>query len=395
MGRASAYNPPVRGGGSLTLGIGVALVGVTWVAPRPLVLPIGDAAPALVGLVAAAAVALAARFRRGRLAVSSLLLLLLVTLLRDPALIRLDDEPWARRGLAGALALALTVLSFARDRPLFARRTLALALTLAIPACLAAAAGPEARRELAGIAWPTPFTVVAVAALVLAGRFALRRTAFDAVLLVGILGAAAAHQVATDVARSQAVVLAVAVALLVGWAEETYRLAYHDTLTGLPGRRALDEAMTQLGERYVIAMLDVDHFKRFNDRFGHDAGDQVLRMVASEIARAGGGGEAFRYGGEEFTVLFAGATIDEARTALEEVRRAIAERVFALRAPDRPRKRPSSPRPAARTIRTHVTVSIGLAAPNAKRSTPAAVREAADRALYRAKDAGRNRVLSV
>ncbi|MBD9413860.1 GGDEF domain-containing protein [Pseudomonas sp. PDM16] len=82
---------------------------------------------------------------------------------------------------------------------------------------------------------------------------------------------------------------------------EAYQMAYRDELTGLPGRRALNDRLDRLGRNYVIAMADVDHFKKFNDTHGHDVGDQVLRLVASQLRRIGGGGKAYRFGGEEFT----------------------------------------------------------------------------------------------
>jgi len=81
-------------------------------------------------------------------------------------------------------------------------------------------------------------------------------------------------------------------------------MAYLDELTGLLSRRALNEYMMMLGRSYTIAMLDVDYFKKFNDTFGHDMSDQVLKMVGSKMRKVGGGGKAYRYGGEEFTVFF-------------------------------------------------------------------------------------------
>jgi len=76
-----------------------------------------------------------------------------------------------------------------------------------------------------------------------------------------------------------------------------------------------------MGRRYVIAMLDVDHFKSFNDTYGHDVGDQVLKMVAAKINGVKGGGKPFRYGGEEFTVIFPRRRLAEAIPHLEEVRK--------------------------------------------------------------------------
>jgi GGDEF domain-containing protein len=84
----------------------------------------------------------------------------------------------------------------------------------------------------------------------------------------------------------------------------SHDMAYRDELTGLLGRMALNERLVGMGRRYCLAMLDVDHFKKFNDTHGHDVGDEVLKLVASRISRVGGGGTAFRYGGEEFCVVF-------------------------------------------------------------------------------------------
>ena len=85
---------------------------------------------------------------------------------------------------------------------------------------------------------------------------------------------------------------------------DSYFLAYRDELTGLASRRALYNLVLSLGRKYSVAMLDIDHFKKFNDTYGHDVGDQVLRLVAAKMARVSGGGKVFRYGGEEFTIVF-------------------------------------------------------------------------------------------
>jgi GGDEF domain-containing protein len=100
--------------------------------------------------------------------------------------------------------------------------------------------------------------------------------------------------------------------LVVAVAHEAYQMAFRDELTGLPGRRALNERLQRLGRTYVIAMADVDHFKKFNDTHGHDVGDQVLRLVASQLRQIGGGGKAYRYGSEEFTLVFPGKTLKNA-----------------------------------------------------------------------------------
>ena len=184
--------------------------------------------------------------------------------------------------------------------------------------------------------------------------------------------------------------------LVLVWAllETTYRMAYYDELTGLPGRRALNEALLQLGNRYAVAMVDVDHFKRFNDVFGHDVGDQTLRMVATKLSQMTGGGKAFRHGGEEFVVLFARASAAEAVPHLEAARRAVAASSFVLRGSRRPRKKPSATKPpTGPRVTVSVTISIGLAEPDSRKQGPQQVLKAADKALYRAKSAGRNRLM--
>jgi diguanylate cyclase (GGDEF)-like protein len=179
----------------------------------------------------------------------------------------------------------------------------------------------------------------------------------------------------------------------VGVMEATYFMAYRDGLTGLPARRALNTALVELGSRYSIAMVDVDRFKKFNDQHGHDVGDQVLRMVAKHLEDVSGGGKAYRYGGEEFAIVFPGKTRDDCLPHLEWVREAIAAAEFTLRGWRRPRNKPKSPRvQSGRRKHLAVTVSIGLAERNGRHSTPEKVVKAADQALYRAKKAGRNRV---
>ena len=116
-----------------------------------------------------------------------------------------------------------------------------------------------------------------------------------------------------------------------GLIKHSHDMAYRDELTGLPGRRALNEWLKAPGRRYVIAMLDIDHFKKFNDRHGHDVGDDVLKVVASRLARVAGGGKAFRYGGEEFTIIFPGKEIHECTPYLEAVREDIAHYKISLR----------------------------------------------------------------
>jgi diguanylate cyclase (GGDEF)-like protein len=192
-------------------------------------------------------------------------------------------------------------------------------------------------------------------------------------------------------------VIAAGLVLGISLLQTSYAMAYHDELTQLAGRRAFHETLLRLSSDYVIAMIDIDHFKTFNDAYGHAVGDQVLRMVASHIAQVSGGGQAFRYGGEEFAVVFPGKRLVDVAPHLEELRVTIEAARFTLRGRRRPRKRPTGSDTARNTARlprrdVFVTVSMGAAQPSARGVDPAQVVIAADRALYRAKKAGRNQL---
>lgn len=183
--------------------------------------------------------------------------------------------------------------------------------------------------------------------------------------------------------------------LVVAVIETSYSMAFRDGLTGLPSRRALDEALTRIGGKYAVAMVDVDNFKQLNDSYGHDTGDQVLCMVAAKLSKVSGGGRTFRYGGEEFAILFPRMTVDDTLLFLEVTRQEIEDTKFKLRGADRPKRTPKEPkRTGRRGKRISVTVSMGVAEPTKKNWTPLEVIEAADAAMYRAKQRGRNRIES-
>ena len=171
--------------------------------------------------------------------------------------------------------------------------------------------------------------------------------------------------------------------------QESWSMAYLDELTGLPGRRALEEQLRQLGGRYTIAMVDVDHFKHFNDRYGHDVGDQVLRFVATRLQQPALVGKPFRYGGEEFCLLYGGRALAEVKQELEGLRADIESCRFDLR--QRERRRESAATDSDADMLS-ITVSIGAAEYSADLNEPWTVLKAADQALYDAKRAGRNRV---
>jgi diguanylate cyclase (GGDEF)-like protein len=261
---------------------------------------------------------------------------------------------------------------------------------------------------------PLPFATLlafAAAAVVLLIRFLL----FHKPVEGGLLWALAASLLSLHfggVGRIPIAYFAAAAFILAGAiVEMSYLLAYHDELTTLPSRRAFHDALLRLEPPYSIAMVDIDHFKRCNDTYGHDTGDQVLRMVASRLARVSGEGQAYRCGGEEFAIVFPGKTTSDVLDHLEKLRAAIEASKLHLRGPDRrqetrgPDRRNQRARGRAQTghairqlsrvaasTELSVTASIGVA--TSRRENPSAeeVIQAADKALYRAKAAGRNRI---
>jgi len=183
--------------------------------------------------------------------------------------------------------------------------------------------------------------------------------------------------------------------LIITTIESSYFMAYIDELTGLQGRRSLNETLINLGNQYAIAMIDVDHFKKFNDTYGHKTGDQVLKMIAAKLEKITGGAKTFRYGGEEFAAVFPGKFAEEAQVHLEKYRQSLESTPFVVRSRQRPKTTPQSrdKTKSSGQRKVTVTVSIGVASPDKKLTTPEKVIKAADKILYKAKKAGRNRVL--
>ncbi len=174
---------------------------------------------------------------------------------------------------------------------------------------------------------------------------------------------------------------------LVTRAFELRRLSTRDRLTLLANRGVFDESLARMealalrsGEPITVAMIDVDHFKRFNDTYGHLAGDTALRSVAQALARSVRTTDLVaRYGGEEFAGLFPGMKAVDAQWRLEEVRQQIAKMPIALDGRSEPAR---------------VTVSIGVAVWPQDGTTVEDALEVADNRLYLAKKGGRNRVVT-
>lgn len=388
----------------------VATALVPWGAGAPAAAPVVRLYPPV---VLAAGALLAWRFKRGRL-----LLALVGLVVADRAMAWLapidSDAPYAGpavvRTVAILLPTAFAALAFVGERGLLTnvglRRLVVLggqALAVLAVWLLSSLHPATTARFFDAALLPAPMLgwvplgqPAALAALAAIAALVARTLWRPDAESRGFLWAAIASVIAASAGpaggRATLHLANAGLVLVVATVESAYAMAYHDELTGLPARRALRDALLRVDGTYTVAMVDVDHFKQFNDSHGHDVGDQVLRMVATQLARVGGGGRAFRYGGEEFAVLFPGKTAQDSAPHLEDLRAAIAEASFTLRGAGRPKRKPKSPRARGAGARQlAVTVSIGAAHARGT-AVPDEVVQAADRNLYRAKEGGRNRV---
>jgi diguanylate cyclase (GGDEF)-like protein len=316
--------------------------------------------------------------------------------------------------LAFAFPLSLALVFVMPDGPLLREGLLGRALVVLSPfAVLGGIAqwGPGAFAKLTGLRLPVPPELcrcphLAVAfALPLAGSSWLKRNRRIRPFLHALLPALVPFWFAVHVTLAAwwkaptATHLGLAFSassllLLHAILDVTWGRVYLDELTGLFNRRALEEDLARLSGPYTLAMIDVDRFKDFNDRWGHTEGDHVLRMIAARLRQDLGAG-TYRWGGEEFCVVLEGADADAAARRLDAARQRIASHPFGLRT-HTPRRRaargtvpagPEAPQPLT------VTISIGVTAGGGKTGTPAQAVKRADDALYRAKAEGRNRVV--
>ncbi len=338
-------------------------------------------------------------------------------------------DPFALRAVVSGIAifvpLNVALILALPERGVFHFRSYRWLLLIVVECLLVAWIASAGQTSLSGAAWktvidhwllrpdPTPFVgkVLFAAGIALAaGRVHEHPSPVEIGLGSALLAFFAACTWSASTSSFPIFMTAGGLILLLSVLQESHRMAFRDELTGLPGRRMLEEQLLGLGPQFTIAMVDIDHFKKFNDTYGHAVGDQVLRMVGARLADIGGGGRAFRYGGEEFSVLFPDKSVDQALPHLESLRAGIENYEMVSRSPERRRSQrededrrrnkhggAAGPRhditgEGAEVESLSVTVSIGIAERNRRLHTPAMVLRAADEALYHAKDEGRNRL---
>ena len=168
--------------------------------------------------------------------------------------------------------------------------------------------------------------------------------------------------------------------LLLSVLQESHRMAFRDELTGLPGRRMLEEQLLGLGPQFTVAMVDVDHFKKFNDTHGHQTGDHVLKFVGAMLKNAVKASDLpARYGGEEFALILPNTDLSSAVALAESIRVAVASK--------RLRKKQTGDDIG------NITMSLGVSQYRPGESLSALIKRADD-GLYQAKGLGRNQVVA-
>lgn len=338
----------------------------------------------LQSILLSAATVLALGFHRYRAAQIGLLLLLLGQALGA------GPMRWEEGACRFVPLLALVSTAMPEGRLLSKRHllwaalvALAIGMTLDAPERLFHSMADAAAGPLSGSEHRTGAALwMAVACVVAVWRCLSQRQASDFGVLAALVCAATACRWPVYEAG---LLSAGGAAMLAGLLWGNYRMAFRDPLTGIANRRALDETLHRLSGEYRLAMIDIDHFKRFNDTYGHDAGDVVLRQVAQQLARHADG-HVFRYGGEEFCVVYPGSDPARAEQGLEAARRSIEGETIEV--PAKQRRGKSGNKDAV-----SVTISAGFADRTAQRKQAQDVLKAADQALYRAKKKGRNRVV--
>jgi diguanylate cyclase (GGDEF)-like protein len=317
--------------------------------------------------------------------------------------------------LAMALPATLCILFATGEAPLFSQRSLLRLFLASLPFFILIGASKMEPDSFAKIVHAEAFSIpkplktpqVAVAALLLFGLLSIftldkRARPFMRALALAIwpvlLALESALERRGDKAHDPFVVLSFLCSSgILLWAifSMYWQRVYLDELTGIANRRALDEKLLGLDSDYALAMVDIDHFKKFNDTYGHEEGDNVLRLVARHL-NDGSGGRAYRYGGEEFCLIFEGWNAEKTAEQADAIRASLAKREFSIRLPQKIRKKTGAEDRGslhAKSVSVPITVSMGVAAPSKHLKSAKEVIKQADEGLYAAKEKGRNCVV--
>lgn len=345
---------------------------------------------------------------------SRMILSLLVLAAVDRALVTFplsDTDPMAVGQIIFAVTAFLVPLNllafsiFNEDRNSTIRGIARVVVVLAQPFLVLWLCLPE-RQELAAIftqlvvptidsSWtpiPQPALLVfGIASVLQLIRFALRRDPLDGGALWTLIAVFLAyHGIKYGWSPSNFFSTAGFI-LFVTLLQSTYQRTYRDELTGIPGRLAFEEAVSNLSRTYAVAVIGIDQLKRYANTHGRSVSEQLLKLIAPKIQANSDGGQVFRISGDELTVLFTRHTVSDTLIELERVRKAIESTNLVLRGRDRVREdRRATKRGGSREQELPVTLSIGVAEKSSDQASFSLVVKSAYRALYEAKNAGGN-----
>ena len=171
--------------------------------------------------------------------------------------------------------------------------------------------------------------------------------------------------------------------------QASHQRTYRDDLTGIPGKLAYEQAVANLGQKYVLAILGIDQLKQYGSQHGKPVSEQLLRLVAPKIVAAAGSGKVYRLAGEEFTILFPRKTVTDTLVTLEAIRKVVGQATLYLRKHNQVWE---GSRARSGHDQLILTASIGVTEAGDAPSTLGLATKTAYRALYEAKGEGGNLV---
>ncbi len=240
---------------------------------------------------------------------------------------------------------------------------------------------------------PQPALLAFILALVLAGgRYVVDKHPMDGGTVWALAATFVAFQKHREGWSATSFFSAAGLMLFLTFLQAWHQRSYRDELTGALGTLAYDDAVANLGKKFVFAVVGLDQLRQYGNQHGKSISDQVLRLLAPTIMAAGRTGMVFRLAGEEFTVLFPKKTAGETLVTLERIRKAVEQTAIYLGRNDRIFEGEGSLRARSRKVELVITASIGLAETRHSGASLGQVTKAAYRALYEAKAAGGNQV---